>query len=337
MSNQSTRVTLFPGDWIGPELVEVMNEVVEAAGASITWERFEAGHTTWERGEGTVPEAAFESLRSTRVGFKAKHMTPTEVGQFENPAVALRKELNLFANVRLLRALPGLEARWPELDVVVIRESTEDIYAGIEHEVKAGMFESLKVTTRAACERIAHFAFRYAREHGRKKVTIVHKANIMKLSDGMFMRTAKAVGAEYPDIEHETIIADNMCMQLVQRPHRFDVILAANLFGDIISDLGAGLVGGISAVPGINLGDDIALFECFHGKVPELVGTDLANPIPMLMPAIQLLRHIGEDAAADRIQAGITHALEAGVKTRDLGGTARTSEVKAAIIAGMGA
>lgn len=328
------RVTLLPGDWVGPELVVVMQEIVAATGVNIEWEAFEIGQRAFAAGGPSISEEVLDSIRRNRVAFKTKHMTPPD-SAFVNPSVDLRQRLQLFANVRPIRAIPGLPARWPDLDLVIVRENTEDIYAGIEHEVKPGLFESMKVTTEAACERIARFAFEGCREYGRNKVTTVHKSNIMKLSDGLFMRTAQRVAAEFPDIEHETIIADNMCMQLIQRPDTFDVVLAGNLFGDIISELCAGLVGGVSAVPGINRGVDCTLYECFHGDSAELVGRNAANPLPILMPAIHMLAHLGEKEAARRLFRAIRSTLLQGVKTSDLGGSNSTTSVRDAIIAEM--
>lgn len=330
MGTRDTRhaVTLIPGDWIGPETCAVAQSVVAALGVQIDWETFEAT-------DDLLSPQILESARRTGVVLKAKVGAVTELGHM--PAtVQLRKELGTWATVRHVRSLPGAPARFPGTDVVVIRETSEDIYSGMEHEITDGVYEAVKVTTKAACERIARFGFEYAREHGRKTVHIVHKSNIMKKSDGLFLRTAQAVGAEYPDIEVQEVIVDALCMRLVRNPHQFDVLLCGNLFGDIVSDLAAGLAGGILCGASISVGDGPAIFENPHGKAPDLVGQDRANPIPMLRATKHMLRHLGEREAADRLLAAIEGVVADGVHTGDMGGAAACSEVQAAILARLG-
>lgn len=316
----STPVTLIPGDWIGPETCEVVRSVFEAAGADIEWDeqRVEGGR---------LSPALLGSCRRTGLVLKARLDAPRAPGLLP-PTVALRKELGLWATLRPITALPGNGARFPDIDLIVVRETSEDIYSGFEHEVTEGVFEAVKVTTRAACERIARFAYAAARAQGRKKVTIVHKSNIMKRSDGLFLRTAQEVGADYPDIQTEEVIVDALCMRLVRNPRHFDVLLAGNLFGDIVSDLASGLGGGITASPSASYGEGCALFENPHGKAPELVGTGKANPIPMLRAGLLLLRHLGKQEVADRVDAAIRSACADGLRTVDQGGSDGCAEVQ---------
>jgi isocitrate dehydrogenase (NAD+) len=320
-------VTLLPGDLIGRDLAGPVTELCAAAGAVVDWEWVEE-----VTGEDTpIAAACLESIQRNKVALKAPFTTSSAPGK-QSPSVALRRALDLYAGVRHVRSLRGLPSRYPPLDLVVIRENTEDVYAGLEHEVHPGVVESIKVVTRAASKRIFEFAYRYAREQGRKKVAIVHKANIMKQSDGLFLRVGEEIAAENRDIETRTLIVDNACMQLVQRPEQFDVVVCGNLYGDIISDLGAGLVGGISAVWGRDQGDACVVFEAIHGRVPHLIGTDSANPLPMLMPAIHLLRHLGQPVPAERLARAVEAVLVGKVAlTRDLGGQASTSEMLIAL------
>lgn len=320
------RVTLIPGDWIGPETCRTVQDIIAAAGVEIAWD---------EHSGETVDEALLESCRRNKVILKAKLDSQRNAGQLP-PTVQLRKELGLWATIRPVQALPCVGARFPKTDLVVIRETSEDIYSGFEHEVTDGVFEAVKVTTRSACERITRLAFDVARRRGRSKVTIVHKSNIMKKSDGMFVRVAREIAASYPDIQTNDVIVDALCMQLVRDPSRFDVLLTLNLFGDIISDLCSGLAGGITASPSASYGRGVAMFENPHGKAPELVGTGKANPIPMLRTATMMLEHIGEKAAAARIEQSLSAACSAGLLTVDRGGDAGLAEVKAAIIDGLG-
>jgi isocitrate dehydrogenase (NAD+) len=318
------QVTLIPGDWIGPETCTVAQAVIAAAGVQIDWD-------IQTIQDGQLSEALLESCRSTGVVLKAKVGAERRVGQLP-PTVQLRKTLGLWATMRPVSALPGIPARFPDTDVIVIRETSEDIYSGMEHQVTEGVFEAVKVTTRTACERIARFAYETAGAMGRSKVTIVHKSNIMKLSDGMFLRVAQAVGAEFPDIQTEEVIVDALCMRLVKNPAHFDVLLTGNLFGDIVSDLCAGLAGGITASPSASFGENIALFENPHGDAPELVGTGKANPIPMIRTATLMLKHLGETEAADRISAALCTVTQGELSTTDQGGTAGCAEVQAAVI-----
>lgn len=321
-------VTLLPGDLIGQDLAKPVIELLAAAGAEIEWEIIEGTLGTPDE---PVREAVLASVRRNGVALKGPFTTPKGVGNL-SPSVALRKALDLYAGIRPVKNQPGLPSRYQNIDMVVIRENTEDVYAGLEHEVHPGVVESIKVVTRDASERIFRHAFRYARQNGRRRVAIVHKANIMKQSDGLFLKVGREVAEDYPDIETWAYIVDNASMQIVQRPHQFDVVVCGNLYGDIISDLCAGLVGGIAAVWGEDRGDDCVVFEAIHGRVPELIGKDLANPLPMLRPAIELVRHLGQYGPADKLDAAVAKVLTKGdVLTRDMGGTAKTSALLAAI------
>lgn len=317
------RVTLIPGAWIGPEICAVMQEVIAAAGVNIDWESFSA--------TSEVPEALLDSARSTGIVVRARMSGVRTKGQLP-PAVELRQTLGSWCMMREVTALPGTNARFPDIDVVVFREASEGIYTGMEHAVADGVYEAIKVTTAAACERIARHAYEYARANGRKKVSIVHKSNIMKKSDGLFLRTAQAVSKDFPDIETDEVIVDALCMRLVRWPQSFDVLLTGNLFGDIVSDLCSGLAGGLTASTTTTYCDGVVLFENPHGRAPELVGRDLANPVPMVQTGVLLLRHLEEHAAADRIQAALTATCADGHCTFDVGGEARCSEVRRAIL-----
>jgi len=319
------RVTLIPGDWIGPETCQVVQEVIDAAGVSIQWDEFSDCGTT-------LSASLLESCRSNGTVLKARMDTGREIGRLP-PTVQLRKELGLWATVRPVQALPWVPAKFPGLDLLVIRETSEDIYSGFEHEVTDGVYEAVKVTTLAACERIARFGFDMARRKGREKVTIVHKSNIMKKSDGMFLRVAQEVATSYPDIEVEEVIVDALCMRLVKNPHHFDVLLTLNLFGDIVSDLCSGLAGGITASPSASYGRGIALFENPHGKAPSLVGTGRANPIPMLRAGIMMLDHLKEQRAAARIGQALLELGKKGLKTIECGGDDGCVVVRDAVVA----
>jgi isocitrate dehydrogenase (NAD+) len=318
-------VTLIPGDWIGPEVAEVAKVVIAAAGVDIDWDEQPVD-------EAGITEAVLESCRRTGVVLKGRINAPRVEGHLP-PTVQLRKVLGLWSTVRPVTALPNIGARFKDIDVIVVRETSEDIYAGFEHEVTAGVYEAVKITTRTACERIARAAFELAVTRGRKKVTIVHKSNIMKKSDGMFLRVAQGVAAEFPQIEAEEAIVDALCMRLVKWPMQFDVLLTANLFGDIVSDLCSGLAGGITASPSASYGEGIAMFENPHGRAEALVGTGRANPIPMLRTAVLMLEHLGEADAADRIDTAIKSACVDGLETTDQGGNAGCAAVQAAILA----
>lgn len=327
------RITLIPGDGIGPEVSANVVRIVEASGVPIEWETHCAGAEALEKFGTTLPDELLESIKRNGVALKGPVTTPIGKG-FTSVNVGLRQALELYANLRPVRALPNVPCRYPDLDLVVVRENTEDLYAGLEHIVVPGVVESLKIITERASTRIAQFALGYARSEKRKKVTAVHKANIMKLSDGLFLDCFYRVAQKYPDIESDDKIVDNACMQLVMRPEQFDVMLLENLYGDIVSDLCAGLVGGLGLVPGANIGEQGAVFEAVHGSAPDIAGQGIANPTALLQSAILMLRHIEERDAADRIEGAMFKVFEEGkVRTRDIGGTAKTAEFADAIIA----
>ena len=327
-------VTLIPGDGIGPEVAEAAVRAVEATGVAIEWERVELTRVVLDQCRGEIPRDVLDSLARTRVGLKGP-VTTAVAGGFPSVNVTLRKQLDLFANVRPVRMLPGLKTRYRDthIDLIIFRENTEDLYAGIEHEVVKDVVTSLKVITRTASERIARYAFAYARRLGRKKVTAVHKANIMKLSDGLFLRCAREVAREYPEIEYKELIVDNACMQLVMRPEQFDSLLMPNLYGDIISDLSAGLVGGLGLVPGANFGAGHAVFEAVHGSAPDIAGKGIANPTALMQSSVLMLEHLGELDAAKRLQAAIERVYTEGRSlTGDVGGTASTKQFTDAVL-----
>ena len=328
-------VTLIPGDGIGPEVTDAVIRIIGAAGVSIHWDRHDAGLLAYERTGQTLPDTLLASIRRHRVALKGPVTTPVGEG-FTSVNVGLRKALDLYAAVRPARNLPGVESRFDDVDLVIVRENTEDLYSGLEHTVVEGVVESLKIITARASTRIARFAFDYARRHGRRRVTAIHKANIMKLGDGLFLDSVRKVAAAHSDIEYDERIVDAVCMHLVMKPEQFDMLLLPNLYGDIVSDLCAGLVGGLGLVPGANLGEELAVFEAVHGSAPDIAGQDLANPTALLLSALTMLRHIGEDAAATRIQAALERVLLDGlVRTRDLGGSASTTAFADAIVAAL--
>ena len=319
-------ITLIPGDGIGPEVTDAVIRILDVAGVSIEWDQHEAGVLAVERTGQTLPLELIDSIRRNKVALKGPVTTPIGEG-FTSVNVGLRKALDLYANLRPVWSLPGVPARFDHVDLVIVRENTEDLYAGLEHQVVPGVVESLKIITERASTRIARFAFDYARKHGRTRVTAIHKANIMKLSDGLFLDCTRRVAREQSDIKYDERIVDAACMHLVVDPSRFDVLLLPNLYGDIVSDLCAGLVGGLGVVGAANLGLDAAVFEAVHGSAPDIAGQHVANPTALLLSAILMLQHIGEAAAADRIMAALVAVLGAGrVRTRDLGGTASTLE-----------
>jgi len=325
------RITLIPGDGIGPEVTEAVLRILAASGVSIEWERFQAGVVSFERTGQALPVELIDSIRRNKVALKGPVTTPIGTG-FASVNVGLRKTLDLYANLRPVLNLAGVASRFQGVDLVIVRENTESLYAGLEHEVVPGVVESLKIITAKASTRISEFAFQYARRHGRKKVTAIHKANIMKLSDGLFLDCAREVSRQYPDIQYDEKIVDATCMHLVLNPSLFDVLVMENLYGDIVSDLCAGLVGGLGVVGAANLGLEIAVFEAVHGSAPDIAGKLLANPTALLLSAILMLRHLGEDTAADRIMTVVNAVLADGqVRTRDLGGTASTFEFADAI------
>jgi isocitrate dehydrogenase (NAD+) len=332
------RVTLIPGDGIGPELAEATRRVLDASGVAFEWESVDAGEAVMAEYGTPLPEHVLESIRRNKVALKGPITTPVGEG-FRSVNVTLRQTLGLYANLRPARSIQGLETRYQDVDLVIVRENTEDLYAGIEHMVGPDAAESIKIITRAASERIARYAFEYAVANGRRKVTAVHKANIMKLSDGLFLESVRTVAKDYAGrIEFEDRIVDNMCMQLVQKPELYDVLVLPNLYGDIVSDLAAGLVGGLGVAPGANIGTDAAVFEPVHGSAPKYAGLDKANPTALVLSGVLMLRHLGEQAAAERVEAATRDVIAAGSHvTYDLGGTAGTSEFADAIIERLGA
>jgi len=337
MAAMSHRVTLIPGDGIGPELSEAAVGVLEATGISFAWEVQQAGEATIAS-EGTpLPERVIESIRRNGVALKGPITTPVGEG-FRSVNVTLRQALGLYANVRPVRSIPGIEARYDDVDLVIVRENTEDLYAGIEHMVGRDAAESIKIITREASERIARYAFEYAVANGRRKVTAVHKANIMKLSDGLFLESCRTIAGEYEGrIAFEDRIVDNMCMQLVQKPELYDVLVLPNLYGDIVSDLAAGLVGGLGVAPGANIGTEAAVFEPVHGSAPKYAGQDRANPTALILSGALMLRHLGELAAAQRVEAALRAVIADGrTLTQDMGGSAGTRAFADAIVARLG-
>lgn len=325
-------VTLIPGDGIGPEIVAATVRVIEASGVDIEWETQIIGAYALEKFGTTIPEATIKSIKKNKVALKGPLTTPVGKG-FTSVNVGLRKALDLYANVRPIKALPNVPCRYPELDLVIVRENTESLYAGLEHTVIPGVVESIKIITEKASTRIAKYAFEYARLHNRKKVTAMHKANIMKLSDGLFLECFRNVSADYTEIEADDKIIDNACMQLVMRPEQFDVMVLENLYGDIVSDLCAGLIGGLGLAPGANIGELGAVFEAVHGSAPDIAGQGIANPTAIMMSAFMMLRHMGEFDAATRAEKAMMDVFAEGrVRTKDLGGMAKTDEFASAIV-----
>src|ERR1700704_3279920 len=326
------KVTLIPGEGIGPEVAAATRRVLEATGVQIDWEEIAGRSDSSSNQEITVNQAAVESVRRNRVALKGP-MATAIAGGAPSVNVALRKTLDLYANLRPVKNMPGVKSHFQGVDLTLVRENTEDLYSGLEHEVVPGVVESLKITTERASTRIAKFAFEYAKHHGRKKIHAIHKANIMKLSDGLFLRSVRAVAAQFPQIEYKELIVDNACMQIVMDPAQFDVLLLPNLYGDVMSDLAAGLVGGLGVVPSGNIGDESALFEAVHETAPDIAGKGLANPTALLMSGIMMLHHLGESSAAHKIQAALEKVYRDGRHaTRDLGGTAGTKEFTDAVI-----
>jgi len=319
-------VTLIPGDGIGPEVAFAAQRLIDTSGVELNWEIQNAGAHMIEQYGTPLPEPVIESIRRNGVALKGPVSTPIGEG-FRSVNVALRKELDLYVNLRPVKTYRGIPSRYENIDIVIVRENTEDLYVGIEHMVGEDAAESIKVFTRKGCERICRYAFEYARKEGRKKVTAVHKANIMKCTDGMFLSIARDVSREYPDIEFEEMIIDAMCMKLVQSPESYDVLVLPNLYGDIVSDLCAGLVGGLGFAPGANIGSGCAVFEPVHGSAPDIAGKDVANPIAMMLSGVYMLKYIGETEAANRIEKAISDVLSEGIaKTHDLGGSFGTEE-----------
>ena len=327
----SHTITLIPGDGIGPEVTESVVRILRVAGTDIEWERHDAGVRAFQLYNQSLPASLLDSIHRNKVALKGPVTTPIAEG-FTSVNVGMRKALDLYANLRPVRNLPGVESRFSNVDLVIVRENTEDLYAGLEHQIIPGVVESLKIITEKASTRVSEFAFTHARTHGRKRVTAIHKANIMKLSDGLFLDSTRKVSREYTDIEYDERIVDAACMQLVMRPEKFDVLLLPNLYGDIVSDLCAGLVGGLGVVPGANMGTDTAVFEAVHGSAPDIADKNLANPTALLLSGLMMLDHIGEHERAERIRTALSSVLAAGrIRTRDLGGTASTTEFTDAI------
>lgn len=333
------KITLIPGDGIGPEVTDATVAILEAAGkplgCTFDWHRFDAGADAFAKTGEYVPKACYESIEQNRVALKGPVTTPIG-GGFSSINVTLRKRFDLYANFRPVKNLPGLETKYPGIDLVIVRENTEDLYAGLEVMVVPGVAQSLKIITEKGSTRIAKFAFDYAEKSGRKKVHSVHKANIMKISDGLFLDCCRKVAKEHPSITYAEHIVDNTCMQLVMNPWQYDIIVTENLYGDILSDLCSGLIGGLGLVPGANLGTECAIFEAVHGSAPDIAGKGLANPTALLQSAVLMLRHIDEPATADRIQAAI-ETVYAGKQalTRDVGGTSGTAGFRDAVLAAL--
>jgi isocitrate dehydrogenase (NAD+) len=330
------KVTLLPGEGIGPEVSSAVRRILEAAGVQIDWEVIDARAVAGAADANqVVNEKAIESVRRNGVGLKGP-MATAVAGGARSVNVALRKTLDFYANLRPVKNLPGLKSRYDNVDVVIVRENTEDLYSGLEHEVVPGVVESLKIITEKASTRIARFAFAHAKKEGRKKIHAIHKANIMKLSDGLFLKSIRTVAAEFPEIEYKEMIVDNACMQIVMNPQQFDVLLLPNLYGDVMSDLAAGLVGGLGVVPSGNIGDNGALFEAVHGTAPDIEGKGLANPTALLMSSILMLDYLGERSAARRIETALEQVYtEAKHTTHDVGGKAGTDEFTNAVIAAL--
>jgi len=329
------KVTLIPGEGIGPEVAAATRRILEATGIQIDWEEI-AGRSDSSADQGkSVNKAAVESVRRNRVALKGP-MATAIAGGAPSVNVALRKTLDLYANLRPVKNVPGVKSHFENVDLILVRENTEDLYSGLEHEVVPGVVESLKIITERASTRIAKFAFEYAKRHGRKKIHAIHKANIMKLSDGLFLRSVRTVAAQFPAIEYKELIVDNACMQIVMDPLQFDMLLLPNLYGDVMSDLAAGLVGGLGVVPSANIGDECAMFEAVHGTAPDIAGKSLANPTALLMSSVLMLDHLAERSAAERIQKALERVYrEAKHTTKDVGGKASTEEFADAVIAAL--
>jgi isocitrate dehydrogenase (NAD+) len=326
------KITLLPGDGIGPEVTAAVVQIIECAGVEVEWDKYVVGAEALARFGDPLPQEVLDSILKNRVALKGPVTTPIGTG-FASINVRLRKTLDLYSNLRPVKSMPNVITRYDDIDLVVVRENTESLYAGLEHEVVPGVVESLKIITEKASTRIAKFAFEYAVTHGRKRVTAVHKANIMKLSDGLFLQCFRNVAKDYPNIVADDRIVDNLCMQLVQNPNQFDILLLENLYGDIVSDLTAGLVGGLGVVAGANIGENGAVFEAVHGSAPDIAGQNKANPLALLQSAVLMLHHIGETGPARRVGDAITKVLAMGpeVRTRDIGGTGSTADFTSAI------
>ncbi len=332
------KIVLIPGDGIGPEITEATKEVIKSSGAKIEWIQRNAGASAaLEHGE-VLPKSTIEAIKEHKIALKGPCMTPIGEG-FSSVNVQLRKQLDLYAAVRPVRSLDGVKTRFSNVDIVIVRENTEGLYSGVENVVSPGVVMSMKVATSKACERIAKWSFDYARNRGRKKVTVFHKANIMKITDGLFISKSQDISEEYPEIEYEEVIIDAGCMRLVQNPNQFDILLLENLYGDVVSDLCAGLVGGLGVVPGANIGDEYAVFEAVHGTAPDIAGLEIANPLALIMSGAMMLRYIaaseGEKelkTVADKIEKAYNQALSEGATTQDLGGCLKTEDFARVLI-----
>jgi isocitrate dehydrogenase (NAD+) len=338
-AKKTHRITLIPGDGIGPEVSSAVVGILEAAGAAtgvgFEWHRHEAGADAFQKTGEYIPKALYESIEQNRVALKGPVTTPVGEG-FSSINVTLRQKFELFANFRPVKNLPGLKTRYPDLDLIIVRENMEDLYAGLEHVVVPGVVQALKIITEKGSTRIAQFAFDYAHKHGRKKIHAIHKANIMKLSDGLFLRCCRTVAESFPEIAYHEHIVDNTCMQLVMNPFQYDILLTANLYGDILSDLCSAFVGGLGLVPGANLGTDCAIFEAVHGSAPDIAGRNLANPTALLQSAVLMLHHINEGATAERVQTGLEQVYREGkTLTKDVGGTSGTEAFAEAVVQAM--
>ena len=334
MATTKHTIVLIPGDGIGPEVTAAARRVLEAAGLSVEWVELPAGATALEQGhENVLPQRTLAAIKAHKVALKGPVTTPVGKG-FRSVNVQLRQSLNLYAAVRPVRSMPGIKTRYENVDMVIVRENTEGLYSGIENEVVPGVVTSMKVASEAACTRISRYAFRYATRRHRRKITVFHKANIMKLTDGLFLKCAQRIqNEEYPNIEYEELIIDAGCMKLIQDPTKSDVLLMENLYGDLVSDMAAGLVGGLGVVPGANIGDDVAVFEAVHGSAPDIAGKGVANPLAVIMSGVMMLNHIHEETIAERIKKAYDAVLSEGkTLTRDLGGTAGTKEFADAVI-----
>jgi len=338
------RITLIPGDGIGPEVTQAARDVVAASGAQVSWEIASAGMTAGKEHGTPLPQSVIDSIKRNKFALQGPTQTPfgdpypVRVGDRVYPSVAigLRKELGFYAAVRPVKNYPGVKSRYDNVDFIIYRENSEDLYMGIERMVDENTAEAVKRTTRGATERMARFAFEHLRKLGRRKLTIAHKANVLKMTDGLFLKVAQEVGRDYPDIEADSRVIDALCMELVIKPETYDGLLLQNLYGDIVSDLGAGLIGGLGVAPGANIGQDCAMFEAVHGSAPDIAGKDVANPLAMILSALMLLRYIGEANAADRIERALTQVLSERMHvTRDLGGDAGTRRMTEAIVEGL--
>ncbi|HXC95749.1 MAG TPA: isocitrate/isopropylmalate dehydrogenase family protein [Edaphobacter sp.] len=338
-AKKTHKITLIPGDGIGPEVSAAVVKILDAAGAAtgvdFDWHRYDAGADAFEKTGEYIPKALYESIEQNRVALKGPVTTPIGEG-FASINVTLRQRFELFANFRPVKNLPGLKTRYPGLDLIVVRENMEDLYAGLEHIVVPGVVQALKIITEKGSTRIAQFAFDYARKHSRKKVHAIHKANIMKLSDGLFLRCCRTVAERFPEVEYKEHIVDNTCMQLVMNPYQYDILLTENLYGDILSDLCSAFVGGLGLVPGANLGEECAIFEAVHGSAPDIAGKDMANPTALLQSAVLMLHHINEGVTAERVQVALEQVYTEGkTLTQDVGGTGGTKAFANAVLRAM--